>query len=126
MAIRINKKCCICGKDYTMFCPSCREAVNQPTWMNSFCSENCKNVYEAAAGYSGKAYSAQEAKTLLDMCDLSDKDHFTPATQKLIKEIYEIVAQEEKVEATSTLSEEKVEQNYVQQKTNFKKKNKKK
>ena len=124
MARKINRKCCVCGNEYT-YCPSCGEDRDKQTWMNSFCSENCKQIYEATAGYFGKAYSAQEAKTLLDMCDLSNKEHFTPATQRLIKEIYESV-DEEKVESASTLSEEGNVQNYTQQKVNFKKKNKRK
>ena len=64
MARKINKKCCVCGNEYT-YCPSCGEDRDKPTWMNSFCSENCKQIYEATAGYFGKAYSAQEAKTLV-------------------------------------------------------------
>lgn len=88
MPRKIEKKCCVCGCTYTIYCPTCREAVNQPTWKNSFCSENCRDVYNVTAGYFGKAYSAQEAKALLDMCDLSDKEHFTQATQRLIDEIY--------------------------------------
>ena len=126
MAVKINKKCCVCGNDYTIFCPSCREAVNQPTWMNSFCSENCKQIYEATAGYFGKAYSAQEAKTLLDMCDLSNKENFTAATQRLINEIYEAVGVEEKEVATtlSSKTEEEVKHVNVQHTKAFNKKKK--
>lgn len=88
MARKIKKICVLCGNEYEIYCVNCREAINQPTWKNSFCCENCRDIYSATAGYFGKSYSAQEAKVLLDMCDLSNKEHFTKATQRLIDEIY--------------------------------------
>ena len=106
--MKINRICCVCGTKYS-YCPSCGEDRNKPTWMNSFHEENCKKIYEAAAGYAGKAYSARDAKTLLDMCDLSNKKNFTAATQRLINEIYEAVGVEEK-EVATTLSAETTEE----------------
>lgn len=88
MARKIKKKCCVCGKEYEIVCPNCSESANQPTWLNSFCCETCRDVYNACSGYYGKAYSAQEARALLDLCDLSNKENYTPSTQNLIKEIY--------------------------------------
>ena len=109
-----------------MFCPSCREAVNQPTWLNSFCSENCKNIYNACSSFNMKAYSAKDAKTLLDMCDLSNKENFTAATQRLINEIYKAVGVEEKEVATtlSSKTEEEVKHVSVQRAKAFNKKKK--
>ena len=106
--MKINRTCCLCGKKYS-YCNSCSEDRNKPTWLNSFHEENCKRIYEAVSGYYGKAYSAKDAKTLLDMCDLSNKENFTAATQRLINEIYEAVGVEEK-EVATTLSDESTEE----------------
>lgn len=87
MVRMIKRKCCLCGKEYETYCPSCREAAYQPSWINSFHSENCSKIYEACAGYSGNALSKDEAKVLLKICDLSDRANYTPSTQKLLDKI---------------------------------------
>lgn len=94
---RPNRKCCVDGTEYYYCSHNCRESLNKPSWMASFCSENCRNVYNACAGYFGKNLTAQEARIILDKCDLSNKEHFTPATQRLIDEIYSEKVQEEKI-----------------------------
>lgn len=86
--VKLNKTCCVCGSKYS-YCPSCGNSASKPSWMASFCSENCKKVYEAAASFNMKKMMAEEAKSILDTCDLSNKEHFTSSTQRLIKEIYE-------------------------------------
>ena len=58
--------------------------------------------------------------------DLSDKEHFTPATQRLIKEIYEEVEKEAVVETVDEKQEEHVQApTYnTSKKVNYSKKNK--
>ena len=125
---KIKKKCCVCGKEYEIYCPTCREAINQPIWMNSFCSSNCRGIYNACSSFNINAYTKDEAKTLLDMCDLSDKEHFTPATQRLIKEIYEEVEKEAVVDTVDEKKEESVQASTYNtiKKVNYSKKNKRK
>ena len=84
--VKLNKTCCVCGSQYS-YCPSCGGA-KKPSWMASFCSENCKKVYEAAAAFNMKKMNAEEARVILDTCDLSNQSHFTAATQRLLGEIY--------------------------------------
>lgn len=90
MLRKIEKTCTVCGSKYEMYCPSCPESVKQPIYLNSFCSENCKKIYTGAAGYNGKTLTKLEAKGILDSCDLTNKANFTPATQRLIAEIYSV------------------------------------
>lgn len=94
---KANRKCVVCGEEYFYCSTNCTESKGKPSWMMSFCSENCKKVYEACAAFYAKMMSAEQAKSILDTCDLSDKGHFTVATQKLILEIYETVKAEEVV-----------------------------
>lgn len=97
MARMIKRKCCMCGKNYETYCPSCREAAYQPSWLNSFDTENCAKVYEACAGYSGHAYTKEEANVLLKMCDLSDRANFTESTQRILNELLTEEKKEESV-----------------------------
>lgn len=124
MERKINRECVVCGRKYS-YCRSCRDDANKPEWMASFCSSTCRDVYEAAAGFYAKQKTADEAKAILDKCDLSNKANFTPATQRLIKEIYEsatpvsVEKTEVKVETTPK-AESKINVQSMQNK-NFKK-----
>lgn len=86
---KLNKTCCVDGVKYS-YCNNCSDDANKPRWMISFCSENCKNIYEAVAGYGAGKYTKEEAKELLDKCDLSKEHDFTNATKRLLKEIYQV------------------------------------
>lgn len=88
MAIN-NRTCCVCGHEYYYCSNGCHESLNEPSWKGSFCCENCMNVYHACSGYYAKQKTKEEAKSILDNCDLTNKHSFTPATQRLIKEIYQ-------------------------------------
>lgn len=86
--IKLNKTCVICGNKYS-YCPSCGADHNKPSWMASFCSENCKNIYDVVARYGMKKINVDEAIEILNTCDLSSKPRFTTSTQRLIDELYE-------------------------------------
>lgn len=83
---KLNRTCCVDGVKYS-YCPNCTKDNDKPVWMLTFCSENCKDIYEACAGYFAKMISIEDAKKMLSKCDLSKLDHFTTSTQRLIKEI---------------------------------------
>ena len=91
MAKKIKKKCILCGKEYEIWCPTCREALDQPTWLNIFHDDNCYKIYTITSKYSTGVITKEEAKTLLDECDLSYKNNLTKATIKSIDEIYKEV-----------------------------------
>ena len=86
-----NRKCVICGTEYYYCNHSCTDSLNKPAWMTSFCCESCKNTYDAAAKYHMQKISAEEAREILDTCDLSNKDNFAAFTKNLINEIYDTV-----------------------------------
>lgn len=82
-----NKECVICGKGY-YYCSSCPR--KDPTWKQSFCSENCRKIYNAVAGYTTNQKTKQEAaEILINECDLSNLDHFNSATKYTIINILE-------------------------------------
>lgn len=93
---RLNRTCVVCGTRYE-YCSSCNKDRNKPTWMSSFHDENCKKIYEACAGFNSNRLTSQEAKEILDTCDLADKERFTTSTKRLIDEIYKVRESEEVV-----------------------------
>lgn len=90
-----NRKCVICGNEYYYCTSGCTDSLGKPVWMASFCSENCRNIYHAVVKYNRKNITAEEARKILDTCDLSNKDNFMASTQRLIGEIYEATEVEE-------------------------------
>lgn len=85
-----NRKCIICGKEYS-FCPNCNDDAGKPYWYINYCDENCKKIYEACAGFSAKQYDKKATAQRLKNCDLSNMDHFDDT----IKEIINVVMKEE-------------------------------
>lgn len=92
----LNKTCCVCGTKYS-YCPSCGKDQYKPSWMNSFHDENCKKIYEVVAKYNIERANVEEAREILDTCDLSNRECFTDSTKRLIDEIYETARVEEVV-----------------------------
>ena len=85
-----NRKCVICGHEYFYCTSGCQDSLGKPSWMTSFCCENCKQIYEVVARYNFDKTTAQNARRILDNCNLSEKEKFTAATQRLIAEIYDV------------------------------------
>ena len=101
-----NRKCVICGHEYFYCTSGCQDSLGKPSWMTSFCCENCKQIYEVVARYNFDKTTAQDARRILDNCDLSEKENFTSSTQRLIAEIYDVTdiqEVDELVDATDVL-----------------------
>lgn len=86
MTIKNNKKCILCGKTYT-YCSRCEEFDHLPRWMEIYCSENCREIFNTLASYNAKDISAKEAAERLSKCDMSDRDKYHDVSKKLISEI---------------------------------------
>ncbi len=81
-----NKTCICCGKVYT-YCNSCPQYYNEPTWKAIFHDANCKDIFMAVSDYLGQEKTKDEARAILDKCDLSGKDHFNQKIKDTIDEI---------------------------------------
>lgn len=79
-----NKKCCLCKEEY-YYCSHC--PGKSPAFMLTFCSQNCKDIYVAVAGYAAGDMTKEQAARELKKCDLSRMEKYTPSNKKLIKEI---------------------------------------
>lgn len=86
MAEKINASCSICGKGYYM-CLSCKDLMALSPWkIHTDTSEHYK-IYQIIHGYSTGVYNKEEAKSKLQMVDLSDLDSFREHIKVLIKDI---------------------------------------
>lgn len=81
--------CCVCHGEHS-YCPVCNpEDKKKPTWHFSYCSENCKSIYEVTSDYEDKKISANDAKKKLAKLDLSKLSNFGESYQKSINSINE-------------------------------------
>lgn len=103
-----NKICSVCHSSYS-YCPSCREDQKKPTWMFTFCSENCHDIYEATYAYASKKITAKEAKEKLDKLDISKYDNFGESYKKVISEINEVIKVKDKKNVAKPISSKKEE-----------------
>lgn len=86
--VRNNKTCILCGTRYT-YCNNCAEFSHLPIWMLCYCSKNCKDIFDTLSSYSMKHITKEEAKNILNKCDLTNIDKFNKSNQNCIKEILE-------------------------------------
>ena len=83
---RDSRTCAVCGKTYTYY-PRCRDDENKPTWMFTWCSENCRTIYRTLSSYEDGGINATSAKDILDKCDLSRKQYFGESYQRILGKI---------------------------------------
>lgn len=81
-----EKICAVCYKPYE-YCPVCGKDKDKPTWMFTFCSENCHDIYLTTSSYANHKLTANKAKSKLDKLDLSGLDNFGGSYQKVIADI---------------------------------------
>lgn len=102
-----NATCIICGKKYHL-CIACERTKS--TWRNWKIiadSENCYEVYKIVNDYNFNKISKDEAKSLLEKCDLAELETFKDNVKNVIKEIMETKSVSKTVKATKTKEENK-------------------
>lgn len=86
MAEKNNATCSICGKGYYM-CISCKDMMSLSPWKKHTCTSEHYKVYQILHGYSTGVYSKDEAKSKLQMVDLSDFNSFRENIKNVINDI---------------------------------------
>ena len=66
-----NRKCILCGTEYSYCGSGCRGDAGKPTWMKLYCSDNCRNIFTALNNYNFNLIDKTQAHELLAACDLS-------------------------------------------------------
>lgn len=98
---KLNRTCVVCGTQYE-YCHTCGTQKDNQTWRNSFCSENCRSVYHVVVEYGSGLKTKQEALNLLNQLDLTNRAHFTDATNRLIDEIKTVEPEKTSIEEKKT------------------------
>lgn len=82
----LNATCAICGNKYHM-CLSCKSIMELNPWkVHTDTSEHYK-IYQIVHGYSTGVYTKVEAKSKLQMVDLSDLEELRENIKNIIKDI---------------------------------------
>lgn len=81
-----TRTCCVCGKEYK-YCNKCSEDKNKPLWYFSFCSSNCKEIYDVTSKFENKQIEASGAKRRLDKLDLTNYKNFGNSYKSSIEKI---------------------------------------
>lgn len=86
MAEKKNRKCAVCRTEYS-FCPRCNADKNKPTWYFTFCSSNCKDIYNITSKFENGQLSTDLAKIELEKLDLSKINNFGNSYKNSIEKI---------------------------------------
>lgn len=102
-----DRKCIVDNCLYE-YCPSCGKGDPSETWRFSFCSENCRDIFNICSEYAFNRMSGEDAKEALSKLDLSNLKNFQLPLQKNISDILATSTPVETVaeEVTETAPEE--------------------
>ena len=130
------RTCAVCRTSYR-YCPKCKEDEKKETWYFTFCSENCKDIYNITSDFEDNRITPNEAKKVLVNLNLSKLDNFGASYTSSINKIMESVVEEEnlivetlqdveEIEVIDEIKEiEEIEYNIEEEKSIKKPKNKK-
>lgn len=93
MAEKNNATCSICGKGYYK-CISCKDMTSLNPWKRYTDTSEHYKIYQVLHGYSTGVYNKEEAKSKLQMIDLSDFDSLRDNIKNIINDIMSEVANE--------------------------------
>ena len=98
-----RRTCYLCGEKYE-YCPDCVEFAHLPYFMQTFCSESCKTVFDTCTKHSMNILSKDEAAAILADCDLSKLDDFRKCAHD---DVVEIMQEDEKARKRPSAKENK-------------------
>lgn len=88
MAKKINHWCAVCGKGYHC-CKSCTEEVAFKPWRTIADTPEHFQIFTILQDYHNGVIDKSEAKVMLSVADLSNKDTFKDNVRKLLNEIFD-------------------------------------
>ena len=109
---KFDKTCTVCQGSYK-YCSGCSDYAHYPRWMESFCSDNCRKIFNIYMKNKAGLMNAAEAKSELLKCDLSNKDHFEEGLKAGIEAILSDPSKVE-VPKADPVEEPKVEESAVE------------
>ena len=86
MKEKINAYCSICGNGYYM-CLSCKDMMKLNPWKRHTDTSDHYKIYQILHGFNTGVYNKEEAKSKLQMVDLSDFDSLRDNIKNIINDI---------------------------------------
>lgn len=83
---KFDRTCSVCGTHYE-YCGVCSQYQHLPRWMDAYCSENCKDLYNITAGWINGWLDKEVELARLNKSDLSKKDQFPKWMRDTIKQM---------------------------------------
>lgn len=120
---KFDKSCSVCQSAYK-YCSGCSDYASYPRWMQSFCSDNCRKIFNIYMMHKAGVKNNAEAKVELLKCDLSKKDQFDDTFKKSIESILADPAKAVKspkvglVEEPAQIEEPKAEEENIEEQKN--------
>ncbi|MBQ4523325.1 MAG: hypothetical protein IJA10_10300 [Lachnospiraceae bacterium] len=90
------RTCAVCKTSYP-YCPKCDEDKDKEIWYFTFCSKNCKDIYNITSDFEDNHTTAKEANEKLKTFDLSKLNDFGTSYKSSINKIMESVTVVEEV-----------------------------
>lgn len=81
-----SRICVVCRDNYE-YCNKCSRDSDKPLWMMTFCSDNCKSIYDIESDFEDGLISDIEAKEKLEKLDLSRKEYFNKSYKNSLDKI---------------------------------------
>lgn len=103
-----NRICYLCGDKYE-YCPDCANHKNAPYYMQTFCSESCKTVFDTCTKFNMQKLTKEEAAATLAQCDLSRLESFKECAKRDIAVITAPLPKPKRRYAPSKIVEEVIE-----------------
>lgn len=83
----ISKRICrTCGAEYD-YCPGCGRSAGKPDWMILWCSDECKDIFEAISAYNLEVGTAADVRDVLKTYNVTNYDKYIPRIRKQLQKI---------------------------------------
>lgn len=105
-----NRKCYSCNTEY-YYCFSCPD-TKEPAWHHMFCSEDCKDIFNALTDYNYEHIDADKTFDLIKNKMTKDTKMYSDGIQKIYKKL--LKEKSKKVEVVSEpVRTKKQHKNYI-------------
>lgn len=82
-----ERRCICCNKAYK-YCGQCKEYSNLPAWMNEFCSEECKELFNIMSVYNMGYADKSQIENVIKKYNITDYSKYKSSTANKLNELF--------------------------------------
>lgn len=113
-----NRTCLMCGTAYR-YCPQCQEDKYKPSWMDTFCSEDCMMLFKTLNKHTFGQITTSDARDVIAKIQLPDMNSLRESSRHHIDEILAWTPESENtMETVDEIVEEEKQEEAVEDSTN--------